>query len=129
MGVRQKYGIKYPFTSDNDDGVFLDLNDTVTDGVKSKVLHLIFTPKGSKLRDPDFGTNLISYIFSQDGGTTLDDIKTEITSQIVKYVPLVEFRNVNVYKEDDDRNSIIVTVEYGVKKGNKTEVTTVGVKL
>lgn len=129
MGVRQKYGIKYPFTSDNDEGVFLDLNNTVTDGVKSKVLHLIFTPKGSKLRDPDFGTNLISYIFSQDGGTTLDDIKTEITSQIVKYIPLVEFRNINVYKEDDDRNSIIVSVEYGVKKGNKTEVTTVGVKL
>ena len=32
-------------------------------------------------------------------------------------------------KDEKDDNSIIVMVEYGVKKGNKTEVTTVGVKL
>lgn len=129
MGVNQKYGIKYPFTAYNNEMVFMDLNDTFADGVKSKVLHVIFTPKGSKLRDPEFGTNLVKFIFSNDDKGSLDGIKQEITSQIMKHVPQVEFRNIEIFKEEDDRNSIIVMVEYGVKKGNKTEVTTVGVKL
>lgn len=129
MGVKQKYGIKYPFTAYNDEMVFMDLNDTFADGIKSKVLHVIFTPKGSKLRDPEFGTDLVRFIFSSDEKSSLDGIKQEITSQIMKHVPQVEFRDIEIYKEEKDGNSIVVMVEYGVKKGNKTEVTTVGVKL
>lgn len=129
MGVKQKYGIKYPFTAYNDEMVFMDLNDTFADGIKSKVLHVIFTPKGSKLRDPEFGTDLVRFIFSSDEKSSLDGIKQEITSQIMKHVPQVEFRDIEIYKEENDGNSIVVMVEYGVKMGNKTEVTTVGIKL
>ena len=55
MARKQKYGIKYPFTSDNDENIFLDVNNNVTEGVQSQVLHVIFTPKGQKIRDPEFG--------------------------------------------------------------------------
>lgn len=129
MAVTQKYGIKYPFTSDNDENTYLDLNNTFTEGIKSQVLHVIFTPKGQKLRDPGFGTNLINYIFNPSDSLTYNDVKAEITSQINKYVPSVEFRDVTVYNGEEDDHSIIVMVEYGVKKGNKTEITTVAVKL
>ena len=126
MALTQKYGIKYPFTSNNNDGIYLDLNDTYADGVKSQVLHVIFTPKGQKLRDPEFGTDLIKYIFNPSD-LTFNEIKGEITRQITKYVPSVEFRDIVIYENDE--NGIIVMVEYGVKKGNKTEITTVAVKL
>ena len=129
MARTQKYGIKYPFTSDNNDGHFLDLNDTMAEGVKSQVLHVIFTPKGQKLRDPEFGTDLIKYIFGVKDDMVFSDIKSEITSKVSKYVPQVEFRDVNVYTSENDDNTIIVSVEYGVRKGNKMEITTVAVKL
>jgi phage baseplate assembly protein W len=129
MADRQKYGIKYPFTSDNDDGIFLDLNKTFADGVKSRVLHVIFTPKGQKLRDPHFGTDLIKFIFNQDDNLTLDGIKTEITGQIMNYVPEVEFKDLRIYQSENDEHGIIVSIEYGVKNGNKMEITTVSVKL
>lgn len=129
MARTQKYGIKYPFTSDNNDGYFLDLNDTMAEGVKSQVLHVIFTPKGQKLRDPEFGTDLIKYIFGPKDDMVFSDIKSEITSKVSKYVPQVEFRDVNVYTSENDDNTIIVSVEYGVRKGNKMEITTVAVKL
>lgn len=125
----QRYGIKYPFTSDNDEGLFLDLNNSKLEGVKSQILHLIFTPKGQKLRDPEFGTSLIDYIFSPSDGETFDSIKSEITSQVLKYIPDVVFRDITIHKTDNDDGGIIVMVEYGVKKGNKVEVTTVAVKL
>ena len=129
MANTQKYGIKYPFTSDNDDGIFLDLNNTLADGVKSRVLHVLFTPKGQKLRDPYFGTDLIKFIFSQNDEITLDGLKNEINGQILKYVPEVVFKDINIYKSETDSKDIIVSIEYGVKNGNKQEITTVSVKL
>jgi phage baseplate assembly protein W len=129
MTKYQKYGIKYPFTSNNEDNIFLDVNDTESDCVKSKVLHVIFTPKGQKIRDPEFGTDLIKFIFTPNDEYSASDIKSEISESIKKYVPEVEFRDFNVFKDENDENSIIVTIEYGVKVGNKTEITTVGVKL
>ena len=129
MAVTQKYGIKYPFTTDNDDGTYIDLNKTYGEGIQSQVLHVIFTPKGQKLRDPDFGTDLVKYIFSQSDSSTFGSIKGEISSQIAKYVPEVELRDILVYNSEGDDNGIVVIVEYGVKQGNKTEVTKVAVKL
>lgn len=129
MAVTQKYGIKYPFTTDNDDGTYIDLNKTYGEGIQSQVLHVIFTPKGQKLRDPDFGTDLVKYIFSQSDSSTFGSIKGEISSQIAKYVPEVEFRDISIYNSEGDDNGIVVIVEYGVKQGNKTEVTKVAVKL
>ena len=129
MAVTQKYGIKYPFTTDNDDGTYIDLNKTYGEGIQSQVLHVIFTPKGQKLRDPDFGTDLVKYIFSQSDSSIFGSIKGEISSQIAKYVPEVEFRDISIYNSEGDDNSIVVMVEYGVKQGNKTEVTKVAVKL
>jgi phage baseplate assembly protein W len=129
MAVIQKYGIKYPFTTNNNDELYLDLNKTYGESIQSQVLHIIFTPKGQKLRDPDFGTNLINYIFNPSDTITFNDIKNEISIQLGKYVPFIEFRDISVYNNEDGDNSIVVIVEYGVKKGNKTEVTKVAVKL
>jgi phage baseplate assembly protein W len=129
MAVKQKYGIKYPFTSDNNDNLYLDLNESYSDGVKSQVLHVIFTPRGQKLRDPEFGTNLIKFIFNPSDNDTFNDIKTEITTQVSKYVPSVEFRDVSIYSDENGENGIIVMVEYGVKKGEMTEITKVAVKI
>jgi phage baseplate assembly protein W len=129
MAKKQKYGVKFPFTIDNEDGYFLDLNETLVDGIKSQVLHVILTPKGQKLRDPEFGTDLINYIFSPKDEITFTEIKTEITKQISKYVPQVKFNDINIYFSNEDESGIIVSVEYEVTNGNKTEITTVAVKL
>jgi phage baseplate assembly protein W len=126
---KQKYGIKYPFTSDNEDGIFLDLNDSLAEGVKSRVLHVIFTPKGQKLRDPNFGTDLIKFIFSQKDDLTINGIKTEITNQLMKYVPEVEFKDIRISTSENNENELIVSIDYGVKNGNKMEITTVSLKL
>ena len=129
MGARQKYGIKYPFTSDNEDGMYLDLNESYADGIKSQVLHVIFTPKGQKLRDPEFGTDLVKYIYNPSDTDTFDDVKNEIMVQVSKYVPSVEFRDISIYVDENNENGIIVIVEYGVRKGVTIEITKVAVKL
>jgi phage baseplate assembly protein W len=129
MPAKQKYGITYPFTSNNDEKLYLDLNNTYADGVKSQLLHVILTPKGQRLRNPDFGTNLMQYVFNPSDATTFENIKSEITRQVSKYVPSVEFRDISIYKDEGEEGSIVIMIEYGVKKGTVTEITTVAVKL
>ena len=77
MAKTQKYGIKYPFSSENDENIFFDLNENRTDEVTSKVLHVIFTPKGQKIRDPEFGTDLISYIYDPNDDESFDSINED----------------------------------------------------
>lgn len=130
MAVTQRYGIKYPFTSDNEDGYFIDLNSTYEESIKSQVLHVIFTPKGQRVRNPEFGTNLIRFIFSPNDSLTLSEIKSEITTQVNKYVPSVEFRDITIYADENQHdNGRIVMVEYAINKGNISDITTVAVKV
>lgn len=127
--LTQHYGIKYPFSSDNLEEIYIDLNDTLTDRVKSEVLHVLFTPKGQKLRNPDFGTDLIKYLFDQKDDTSFEGIKSSIKMDIGKYVKNIEFDDIRILQDENDDRGIIVVVEYSVIKGNKKEKTKVAVKL
>lgn len=125
----QYFGIKYPFMSNNLDEMFLDLNETYEDSVKSKMLHVIFTPKGSRLRMPDFGTNLVQYIFEPNDGDTLSDIKSEITIQVGKYVPGVRFDDISVVRDDKDERGTVVILYYTIQKGENEVSESLGIKI
>lgn len=129
MAIKQYYNIQYPFSSDNIDELYLDLNKNKTDEKKSEVLHVLFTPKGQKLRDPDFGTDLIKYLFSQNDDMSLESLKTSLVTDIAKYVKDVEFDDISFSRDENDDNSIIVIVHYSVINGGKREKTSVGIKI
>ena len=128
MALTQYYGIKYPFSSNNLDEIYVDLNETMTDKVKSDVLHVLFTPKGQRLRYPDFGTDLIKYIFNPKDDISFEDIKGTIMGDVCKYVKNIEFIDIRFLTDDNDERGIIVVVEYYVISGNKKEKTQVAVK-
>lgn len=127
MGVKKYYGIKYPFSSDNDDEIYMDLDETYKDSIKSKVLHVLFTPKGQRLRDPNFGTDLIKYIFEPADDNTFNRLKESIREDIKRYVPGVEFEDMSIYYNDD--NSRVIVIHYSVTKGNTIEKSSVAVKI
>ena len=117
MALTQKYGIHYPFTLENDDEVYMDLNKTPEDMVKSKLLHVVFTPKGQRLRNPEFGTDLIRYIHEPSDETTFERLKGDITQQISKYVPEVSFKDISIYNDEKSENGKIVIIHYTIKYG------------
>ena len=124
--VKQYYGVKYPFSNDNLENLYIDLNESYQDSIKSKVLHVLFTPKGQRLRNPDFGTDLVKYIFQQNDEMTINELKTSLASDISKYVNDVCFEDITFEKQE---NYLIVIVHYSIKKGSKTEINSVAVKL
>lgn len=119
MALTQKYGIRYPFALENNEELYMDLNLTQDDSLKSRLLHVIFTPKGQRLRNPDFGTDLIKYIHEPADETTFERLKNDITQQVYKYVPDVSFKDISIYDDENNENGKIVIIHYTIKKGSK----------
>lgn len=117
---KQFYGIKYPFNEESDRRTFFDLNENEEDGVRSMLLHIILTPKGQRIRQPNFGTNIIKFIFEPNDDTTWEGIKNEITEQVKKYLPQVTFNDVKVITNEDNDNEIFLSIDYSVTKNGKT---------
>lgn len=118
---KKYYGIKYPFSTNNKDGLFIDLNKDLKDKVGSEIVHTILTPKGTRIRMPNFGTNLIKYLFNSNDDETWDDVKNEIKESVKTYVPNVSIDDVNVVKENNDENSLYLDIKYSIKKGLTNE--------
>lgn len=124
---KQFYGIKFPFNEESDRKTFFDLNENKEDAIKSMILHIILTPKGQRLRMPDFGTDLIKFIFEPNESVTWENIKNEIVRQISKYLPEVIFNDIQIITNDEDNTDISVQINYsvninGVIKNNNTVV-------
>lgn len=119
MPIRQKYGIKFPINIISEDKTLFDLNNTKNDKVKSELMHVIFTQKGQRLRFPDFGTNLLQFIFDPNDAQTWDNVKFEIKETVKKYVPDCSLSDIEIFEEDEGR-TLIAALKYTVMEDDGT---------
>lgn len=113
--VRQQYGIKYPFTTNLDNGQFIDINLSLKSKIRSIVMHIVFTPKGQKIRDPEFGTDLIKSIFEPNEEQTWNKIQDAISKALAKYLPSVTLNNIEMLKNEDNAHEVFVKIQYSIK--------------
>ena len=124
----QYFDIKYPFTNNDIEKYELDLNKTEDERVVSDMLHVIFTPKGERLRHPDFGTNLTSFIFDPSDSRTWDGVKKEVMDAVSMWVSGVVVNDINVMATEDGVE-IYVRIDYSVIEGNLERKNSVAIKL
>lgn len=115
MAKTQYYGIRFPFTAKDNTKYFVDLDSDAQKAMKSDIMHLIFTPKGQKLRDPEFGTNLVKFIFNPNDNESWADVKNDIKEAINRYIPNVNLSEIQIYEEAT--NGIMAKIQYTVDKG------------
>lgn len=127
--IKQYYGIKFPLTADNDKGFLFDLNETIEDKVASEILHVLLTPKRTRIRRPFFGTDLIKYIFEPDGKDTWEGVRTEAVENVKKFVPSASLDDIQIIKKEDDDHTILLSLKYSVTKGATIENNTLVVRL
>lgn len=119
MAKIQYLGIKYPFTNNEFQNFFLDVNETEQEKIRSQIMHVIFTPKGQRIREPEFGTDLIKFIFEPNEEVTWDGLKNEITDAVQTYVDNVILNDIQVAKSEENDTAVYVRIDYSVKQGNK----------
>ena len=117
--IKQRYDIKFPFTENNEEGLFLDLNNSVEDKALSDLVHVILTPKRSRIRRPDFGTDLMKFIWEMNDDTLWNDIRDEIKDSVSKFVENVTLNDIIILRDTNNDNKIVISIRYTLKKGNK----------
>ena len=119
MTKRQYVGISYPFTSDGFQNFYLDVNSSVKEKVRSQLMHIVFTPKGQRIRNPEFGTDLVKYIFEPSDQTTWEAVKNEVTESVKRWASNININSIQVVKNENDESEIYVRLDYSVSEGNK----------
>lgn len=105
--------INFPF-QDSAKGFFLELNDNDSAAIKADLMHLILTRKGERLYLPDFGTNLMKFIFEPNDSTTLSEIKEEISTVVKKYLPNLSINEIKVDQSSDSEYAATIKIDYTV---------------
>lgn len=105
--------INYPF-KDSHKGFFLDLNSDDSAAIKADLMHLILTRKGQRLYNPEFGTDLLKFIFEPEDGMTLSGIKTEITTVVKKYLPKLQINEISVEESPVSEYAVVVRLDYTI---------------
>jgi phage baseplate assembly protein W len=96
-----KYGIEFPFRESRD-GSFVKMTLSPEREIRTNLIHLLLTRKGSRYFLPDFGTRLYQFIFDQNDAVTFDLIESEIRDSVRKYIPNLDITRLDVMSAEDD---------------------------
>lgn len=87
--MMNSYNITFPFKDDNETNSFIQMNTVSKDAYSSNLLLLLLTQKGERYYEPDYGTNLLKYIFEPNDQLTATDIEEDIRNTVGLYIPEV----------------------------------------
>lgn len=105
--------INYPFKN-SVKGFYLDLTTDENSAIKADLMHLILTRKGQRLYNPDFGTDLLRFIFEPNDDLTLGMIKEQITTVVKKYLPKLQINNIVVEKSNQNEYVATLRIDYTI---------------
>jgi len=108
--------IAFPFRQSNR-GDFVKLNASDKQAIKADLMHLVLTRKGERLYLPDFGTDLLRYIFEQNDSATHNEIKIHLNDVIKKYLPNLQVNEVDVQISENSEYRAVVRIDYTVTEG------------
>jgi phage baseplate assembly protein W len=89
------YGISFPFV-DSFTGRYLDVTESTEAEIRTNLVHLILTRKGSRYFLPEFGTRLYEFIFEPLDGPTFSDIESEIRDVVRAFMPNLQITQITV---------------------------------
>ena len=107
------YGITFPFR-DSFDGKYLDLTDFEDQEIRSSLIHLLLTRKGTRYFLPDFGTRLYEYIFEPLDGPTFNQIESEIRDSVGKYIPNLQINTISITDASTEEGANPKTTQDGM---------------
>jgi phage baseplate assembly protein W len=93
------------------------MNETNSAAIKSDLMHLLLTRKGERLYMPEFGTDLLKFIFDPYDNKTITDLKMEISDTVKKFIPNLTINNIIVDKSDLSEYAATVKIDYTITNG------------
>jgi phage baseplate assembly protein W len=105
--------IDFPF-QESKEGFFLNLNNVDAKAIRADLMHLLLTRKGERFYNPEFGTDLMRFIFEPNDSLTYSDIKLDIQTTVKKYIPSLNVDNITVTANPDNESKADVLIDYTI---------------
>jgi phage baseplate assembly protein W len=96
------YNIKYPLQDDVSTNSYFLMTKVTKDAFTSDLLLLLLTQKGERYYEPDYGTNLLKYLFEPNNNLTADDIEQDIKRTVSLYIPSLTIDKITFNLNTDD---------------------------
>ena len=103
-------GLELPLTH-TQEGYF-KRTKTALEQAKSNIKNLLLTNKGERLGNPNFGTNLISLVFSQENTDLESRVEEEIRASMGEFLPFINIVSVETNFSETNKNTAIVNVRF-----------------
>ena len=82
--------------------------------IKQAIVNLLLTNKGEKLFDPEYGSDIRSYLFEPLDYATANQVQSNIRYTIAKWEPRIGVTNIEAVPNYDD-NGFDVYLEYEIR--------------
>lgn len=116
MANGKTYGITFPFL-DSRIGKYLALTQDRDAEIRSSLINLILTRKGSRYYLPNFGTRLYEFIFEPLDVPTFDSIEADIRLSVETYMPNLKINNIQITAaSSEDANFVVTTAGNAVDR-------------
>ena len=116
------YNITYPFKDNNETNSFIQMNQVSKDSYTSNLLLLLLTQKNERYYEPDYGTNLLKFIFEPDDNLTPNQVEDEIRNTVALYIPEIKINSV-IFNEEkiNNENQLNVNIKFTYEEGALSE--------
>ena len=105
-------GLELPLTH-TQEGYF-KRTKTALEQAKSNIKNLLLTNKGERLGNPNFGTNLISLVFSQENTDLESRVEEEIRASMSEFLPNINIVNIQTNFSDENMSTAIVNLRFSL---------------
>jgi len=79
---------------------------------------VLATAPGERPMRPEFGCGIHDYVFAPADATTAGLIAYEVRASLIRWVPRVEVKDVDVRPDPDDSTTMLIEIKYTVKDTN-----------
>ena len=115
--MARSYNIKFPLRDDSVKNKYLQMTQITKDALGSNLLLLLLTQKGERYYEPDYGTNLLKYIFEPNDDVTIQDVRNDIEDAVNKFIPGLRIDELNVEFDKENEHKITVKVNFTITDG------------
>lgn len=117
-------GIKIPMISTA--GVLFDLSFSTEEQLLSNLKNLLFTNKGERIMQPEFGTDLINHIFEPNLTELNDKIANSIESAILFWLPYINIISIDAQQVSarigsNDEHGVVVSLIVKLSENSMSE--------
>ena len=109
-------GIKFPFQKG---GTSFPAASTDEMLIRESLLQLILTMTGERIMRPEFGTNVLSFVFENNDDVLGNLLRAEIQGVVARFEPRIQLLDIGVARRSSE---VILTISYVVLSTRRTGV-------